>query len=104
MRLARFENEADPCKNQEGRPNSSPRAKNLKLSWFVQHRETIQLRIRSARFEDEAAPCKNQEVRPNGSPDKQKISKFFSLYNTGRPSNSGLGLRSPNVERNNKNI
>ena len=31
---------------------------------------------------------------------ERKISKFLGLYNTGRPSNSGLGLRSANVERN----
>ena len=31
---------------------------------------------------------------------KRKVSKFFGLYNIGRQSNSGLGLRSPNVERN----
>ena len=44
MISARFENEASPCKNQEGRLN--PRTKTLKISWFVQHRETIQLQIR----------------------------------------------------------
>ena len=31
---------------------------------------------------------------------EREISKFLGLYNTGRPSNSGLGLRSPDVERN----
>ena len=31
---------------------------------------------------------------------ERKISKFLGLYNTERPSNSGLGLRSANVERN----
>ena len=56
--------------------------------------------IRSARFENEAGPCKNQEGRPNGSP-RTKNSKYLGMYNTGRPSNFRLGLRSPNVERNN---
>ena len=31
---------------------------------------------------------------------QRKIAKFLGLYNTGRPSNSRLGLRSPNFERN----
>ena len=31
---------------------------------------------------------------------KRKISKFIGLYNTGKPSNSGLGLCSPDVECN----
>ena len=31
---------------------------------------------------------------------ERKISNFLGLYNTGKPSNSRLGLRSPNVERN----
>ena len=33
---------------------------------------------------------------------ERKTSKFLGLYNTGRPSNSRLGLTSPYVERNNK--
>ena len=55
--------------------------------------------MRSARFENEAGPYKNQEGRPNGSP-RTKNSKYLGMYNTGRPSNFRLGLRSPNVERN----
>ena len=39
MRSARFENEAGHCKNQMGRPNGGPRMENLKISWFVQHKE-----------------------------------------------------------------
>ena len=31
---------------------------------------------------------------------EQKISKFLGLYDTGRSSNSGLGLSSPDVKHN----
>ena len=50
--------------------------------------------MRSARFEKGAGPFKNQEGSPNGSP-RTKNSKYLGMYNTGRPSNFRLGLRSP---------
>ena len=55
MRSARFENEAGQIRKR-GRPLQKPRGaskwqstnKKLKISWYVQHRETIQLQIRIA--------------------------------------------------------